>query len=271
MVSEPILTAEDERQWEAWERACLAWARTTAHEKRVERALRELKTAFDMSDNWSLMWSGGKDSTAMVHLASHVGVGSVRAVSVKDDLDFPGEEEYIVDLAREWGVNIEILHPPCSLVGHITENENLFWVGADIHGRDAGLSRLAFYPILKQHCDDNGRYDIVLGLRAAESRGRNMNRATRGTTYRKKDGQLVCQPIADWADIDVYAYLLSRGIPLLPLYRCVRYSESPGRVRKSWWLPGKNATQGGTIWLRTYYPSLFMKLRRILPQHGQLA
>lgn len=266
---EPILTDEDLRKWSLWERAALNWSETENHNRAVERARSEIEAFVKQSDNWRLMWSGGKDSTAMAHLASEL-VPTV-AVSVKDDLDFPGEEEYIRDLASRWAIDVVIIHPECSLAGHILDNPDIFPVGGDLHGHDSELSRVGFYPLLEKHRVECGSYDIMLGLRADESRHRNINRATHGRTYRKVNGQLVCCPLSDWRDIDVYAYLLSRGIPLLPLYKCVRFSESPGRVRKSWWLPGKSATQGGTIWLRTYYPSLYHKMRKILPQHGQFA
>jgi phosphoadenosine phosphosulfate reductase len=268
---EPILTDEDRRQWALWERTCRLWAGTPQHRARVDRAREALRTFALSSSAWRVMWSGGKDSTALVHLAAFAGIGPVRAVSVKDDLDFPGEEAYVRALADRWAVDLEVLHPPTSLIAHIASHEERYSVGADIHGREADLSRVAFYPILRAHHAAHGPYDIALGLRAAESRGRTVNRATRGITYRKADGQATCQPIADWADRDVYAYLFAHDVPILPLYRCVRLAEAPGRVRKSWWLPGKAATQGGTIWLRTYYPSLFAQLRRMLPQHGQFA
>jgi 3'-phosphoadenosine 5'-phosphosulfate sulfotransferase (PAPS reductase)/FAD synthetase len=273
VISEPVLTEEDRRLWLLWERAARAWSHTAAHADRVARALGTVRKFSEAASDggWRLMWSGGKDSTAMVHLAAHAGVGAVRAVSVKDDLDFPGEEEYVRARAIEWSVDVEILHPPCSLVGLVSESSDAFVPGADIHGRGALLSRVGFYPLLRSHRMEHGNYHIALGMRAAESRQRTMNRATHGITYRKKDGQLVCQPIADWGDLDVYAYLFHHDIEVLPLYRCVRLSESPGRVRKSWWLPGRSATQGGTIWLRTYYPSLFSRLRDMAPQHNIFA
>ena len=269
--NEPILTAEDLRLWALWKRTCRAWAQTPEHIARVGRARKTLLAFAGSSGAWRLMWSGGKDSTVMVHLAANAGIGPVHAVSVKDDLDFPGEKEYLLELAGRWAVDLEVLHPPMSLIAHVVAHEDCYAVGGDIHGREADLSRVAFYPILREHHVEHGPYDIVLGLRSEESRGRKANRAVRGLIYRKKDGQSVCQPIADWRDLDVYAYLIANEVPILPLYRCVRLAEAPGRVRKSWWLPGKAATQGGTIWLRTYYPSLFAKLRRMLPQHGQFA
>src|SRR5690606_13832135 len=87
----------------------------------------------------------------------------------------------------------------------------------DMHARTAALSKAAFYSVVEEA---TAPHDLVfLGLRAEESRGRAMNRATRGTLYRKANGQVVCQPLADWRGLDVYAYLFARGIDVLPVYR----------------------------------------------------
>lgn len=79
--------------------------------------------------------------------------------------------------------------------------------------------------------------------------------------------QWISTPLADWRGIDVYAYAVSRGIELLPMYRCVglMHDEDPWNIRKSWWVPGSHARWGGIAWLRRYYPSLYARLCRMLP------
>lgn len=108
---------------------------------------------------------------------------------------------------------------------------------------------------------------IFLGLRQEESRGRRMNRVTRGTLYRKASGQYVATPIVDWSGLDVMAYMASRDIEPLSVYRCVAFmhADEPWRVRKSWWIPGASTRFGGIAWLRRYYPSLFARLCELLP------
>ena len=260
---EPVLTGRDRRLWQAWCAEALAWSRTLAHRARVESAQRAVEEMHAGRPGAYVAWSGGKDSTAMTHLVRHT-LGEARAMSVKDDLDFPGEEDYIGRLAREWGVALDVVRPPVSLQAWLAEHADALDPRADMHSRSAGLSA-AFYGAVAEYAEAAGRPGVYLGLRQEESAGRRMNRASRGRVYRKADGDVVCTPLADWRGVDVYAYLLSRGIDLLPLYRCVGQHEHPSRVRKSWWVPGAAHDRGGARWLRTYYPSLWARLVELVP------
>jgi 3'-phosphoadenosine 5'-phosphosulfate sulfotransferase (PAPS reductase)/FAD synthetase len=193
-------------------------------------------------------------------------------MSIKDDLDFPGEEEYVRQLAAAWGLTgLDVIHPSFSLQEWIAEHLGTMEIGDDVHSRTAGLSREAFYPLIdrwvaEHHCDG-----ALLGLRAEESPGRNMNRVTHGTIYAHSDGVLRCTPLADWRGLDVYGYLLSHGIEPLHVYRCCGLAARPDKVRKSWWFPGAHVNYGATVWLRMYYPSLYHRLCELWPIAGSRA
>jgi len=270
---EPILTSDDRSIWEGWCRAALAHSRTQLHRRRVERALADVEAFAARVRRPYVAWSCGKDSTAMAHLACVLaGHRGWRVLCIKDDLDFPGEEEYALALAGQWGLEqLDIVRPAFSLQDWIAEHLATMEIGDDVHGRTAGLSREAFYPLIEQYAERIDADGVLLGLRAEESPGRNMNRASRGTIYGHSDGRLRCTPLADWRGIDVYAYLLSRGIEPLHVYRCCGLATSPDRVRKSWWFPGAHVNYGATVWLRTYYPSLYRRLCELWPIAGSRA
>jgi 3'-phosphoadenosine 5'-phosphosulfate sulfotransferase (PAPS reductase)/FAD synthetase len=261
MKAEPILTAEDASRWRTFERAALAWATGRTHAYRVDAARRAIGNMASRSPAAYVAWSAGKDSTALAHLAASEGARA--AMSVKDDLDFPGEEAYVLKYAAEWGISLDIARPPGSLQVWLAEHAPR--ANDDLHGRASAFSRWAFYDVVAAYRDAHGVPGVYLGMRAEESAGRRLNRMSRGLLYEKADGEVVCTPIADWRGIDVYAYLLSRGIELLPVYRCIRLHERPDLVRKSWWLPGTHSARGGMVWLRTYYPSLYARLCELLP------
>jgi hypothetical protein len=141
----------------------------------------------------------------------------------------------------------------------------------DAHGRDAALSDLAFYPVVDAYREASGNPGVFLGLRAEESYGRLRNRTKRGPVYQKRNGEWVCQPLCDWSGLDVFAYLFSVGAPVLDVYRCCRMHESPAHIRKAWWYPGAHSQYGGMIWLKSYWPSLFRKLRCLVPDAARLA
>lgn len=270
MYSEPILLPEDHRIWNVWKRGALAHAKTQLHRRRLERARGIVLDMAERCPNAYVGWSGGKDSTALTHLvAVECGV-QAHAMSVKDDLDYPGEEDYIQGLADAWGIRLDIVRPPMSLQAWLADHRHELSAMEDVHSRSSEFSRKAFYEPIRMYAEVLGLPGVYLGLRAEESHGRRMNRATHGSLYSKADGETVCTPLADWKGIDIYAYLLSREIAPLPVYRCVRLHDSPDRIRKSWWLPGSHSRKGGMVWLRLYYPSIFARLCELLPDasHG---
>lgn len=204
----------------------------------------------------------------MVHLAAQMGAVSV-AMSIKDDLDFPGEVEYLERYAHEWGVNLDILSPRFSLEQWILDHD--ISIMEDLHARGSEFSDAGFYSLIEEYRLQRGSPGVYLGLRKDESRGRLMNRAMRGLIYTKSNGETVCQPIADWSGKDVYAYFFSNSIEPLPLYRCIGHHKDPERLRKSWWIMGQHSAKGAAIWLKTYYPSLWVRLCVAIPDATQYA
>ena len=271
MATEPILRKEDHELWEIWQRTALAHSRTQAYKRRVDRARALAIEALSAQPDAAVMWSCGKDSTALLHLVCVELGARVRVYAEKDDLDYPGELDYAHRLARQWDLDLEILSPPVSPAQWIADNGHELQDCSDVHSRAAGLSKACFYNVVEAA---NARHDLVfLGLRAEESEGRRMNRIFNGVHYYKQPSKLVPRgiwtstPIADWKGIDVFAYLAERDVEILPVYRCIAlmHASEPWRVRKSWWIPGSHSRFGGAVWLRHYYPSLFRQLVQWIP------
>lgn len=243
----------------------MAHSLTPGFRSRVESARRVVDRALAIAPHAAIMWSGGKDSTAMTHLVCVEGGYRPSVASEKDDLDFPGEEDYVTGLAAAWRVDLTILRPQTSALEWVKRHGPTMRGDENVHSRRSELSALCFYPLVENYSRD---FDLVfLGLRKEESRGRRKNRASNGPLYQKRSGQWVCTPIVDWSGLDVLAYIVSRGIELLPMYRCIAlmHRDEPWRLRKSWWLPTSYAHRGQVTWLRHYYPSLFYELAGILP------
>lgn len=278
-VVEPILNDEDRRIWRQLQRTIDLHIKTNKYAKTIEVAREVIRQALFMIDSANLIarvaWSAGKDSTAMVALISDVCRSQsrkpVRAMSIKDDLDFPGEEKYLYEVAAKIGVEVDIVRPRHSLQEWVLSRQDEIAPGEDIHRRSSELSKKGFYSVIEEYDTQNDVMCAFLGLRSDESKGRLLNRASRGPIYWPKNGKMVVQPICDWSGLDVFAYLREIGIDPLPLYRCVRLHKEPWRVRKSWWLPGLSGCSGQGVWLRTYYPSLFNKMTELLPHHRCLS
>lgn len=290
-MAEPILTDEDREAWDEWQEVAYAHSRTSAHRRRVDEAVKAVREAVDLPEARdaprlpSVSWSAGKDSTVMTHLVCVLaGLASrVEVVSEKDDLDYPGEREYVERYAREWGARLEILTPPVSPKEWIAKHAPEMFACDDVHSRKAGLSKAVFYGLMEE--SDRGRGLTMLGLRAEESgirqmvvrksagKARERVREERAgpssdlTYWHSGARQWRTLPVGKWRGVDVYAYAQTHGIELLPVYRCVAFMhrEEPDRIRKSWWLPGSHGAEGQIAWLRRYYPSLYRQLREWMP------
>lgn len=297
-VSEPILTADDRACWDAWMKGAREHARTQAFRRRVERARAGVVEALSLPGVMSaetkpaVSWSCGKDSTVMTHLICvEAGAGrAIRVVSEKDDLDYPGEREYAERYAAAWGLDLEIITPAISPAAWVEEAAQRGELRSydDIHTRAAGLSKACFYRVME--ASNEGRPLVCLGLRREESNIRThvATQAVMAASKRRREGaegprsgltywhkgasQWRCLPVAEFRALDVYAYLASRDIDPLPVYRCIglMHRDRPGMIRKSWWLPGGHAADGQVAWLRRYFPSLYRRLVSWMPDASLL-
>lgn len=268
---EPVLTDDDREVWRNWTDAAAMHARTQSFARRIDSARRLLDRVHAQTPDTAVSWSGGKDSTVMTHLCCVLHGLPWQVYSEKDDLDYPGEREYVESLGRAWGLRLEILTPSFSCAEWVRERSPLMHAGDDIHSRSAGLSKAAFYPLMD--AADRRHACMAIGLRSEESGQREHLRKAKGLYYALKNGRRRVLPIADWRAIDVYAYAVAHGIDLLPVYQCVAFMHraEPWMIRKSWWLPGTSARHGQIAWLRRYWPSLYRQLRAWMPHASTLS
>jgi len=144
---EPILTTKDRVKWRTWKRACLQWAESSTFQKRLENAEYHIHRMDEQCPDAYVGWSAGKDSTVLTHLVLvECGCGS-HAMSLKDDLDYPGELKYVESLAGEWGIDLDVLTPDEPLLPRLREM-NLHYKD-DLHSRRSEFSQV-FYRLVKQ-------------------------------------------------------------------------------------------------------------------------
>jgi 3'-phosphoadenosine 5'-phosphosulfate sulfotransferase (PAPS reductase)/FAD synthetase len=241
-------------------------AMSAEHRRKVAIAQDRLRTCLASPGlTWRLGWSAGKDSTALAALAASIGV-RLRCFGEKDDLDYPAEELCLQRLSSEFGHEVDIIRPRVKLIEWLAQKG--IDLTSDLHGQAAELSSEHFYGLLNEHRAREGYTAVLMGLRAAESRGRKMNRAMRGWLYTRQDGLSVGNPLVDWEDMDVHAFLVARNIPLLPMYLCLDVGMDAMKMRKSWWVAGGiMANLGGHYtWLRRWWPDLWEQAATIDPR-----
>lgn len=255
---EPVLTERDVAAWETWSAVCLRWAKTRLHRARVLKAAAVIQGMLLAAPHAYITWSGGKDSTALAHLCSILGVR--QSMCQIDDLDYPGKREYVAGLAQAWGLAVDFVEPAHSMA----ERLRLEWAGEDIHSRRSTFSSDGFYDVVDRYAEERGRPGLYMGLRKEESSHRLRNRMKNGLMYRTATGEWRCCPLGDWASEDVFGYLFTHGIDPMDVYRCCA-DTPPGKLRMAWWVPGTSATRGQGVWLRRYWPSLYQRWLGLQP------
>jgi 3'-phosphoadenosine 5'-phosphosulfate sulfotransferase (PAPS reductase)/FAD synthetase len=229
----------------------------------VDQARRVIDTAMGMDTDWRLSVSCGKDSTAMALLCSDDG-WYPRAMSIKDDMDYPNEREYLDSLMHFCGFDVDIIEPP-SLIEYLKSHR--VSLVESTHNRTDEFSAKFFYSQIDRYHRAQQYDGVLLGLRAEESKGREKNWLSRGALYRRKNGLSVAQPLATWTALDVHAFLWSRRIPCLPVYLCVDDEQQALSIRKSWYIAGGGpARHGHYSWLRRWWPDLWHTAWEIDPE-----
>jgi 3'-phosphoadenosine 5'-phosphosulfate sulfotransferase (PAPS reductase)/FAD synthetase len=226
------------------------------YHKHVAVGLKVVHEALE-SGRWVLSWSGGKDSTAMVHLVRSVALDIPIMVQF-DDCDWPEKRPYIDRVAKSQGWEYHAVEPTFS----VWEAASRLRLGMDnICAQSHALTKDSFLRLLDEKRRQLGCDGVFLGLRAAESRSRAMNAYTRGMLYERKDGTRRCCPLVFWTVEDVFAYLVEHAIEINPCY-LNNGLRKPEEIRLSWALPTPTGIRYGDMsHLRRYYPRQFRRLR----------
>jgi 3'-phosphoadenosine 5'-phosphosulfate sulfotransferase (PAPS reductase)/FAD synthetase len=238
----------------------LGWrvhAKTRAFKQKVRESIEITTEAlFDSDVRFCIMWSGGKDSTAMTHIVKSL-LPTCPIVSQFDDCDWPEKSPYMERVAAEQGWTIHRVEPEFS----VWERTKMFQIGdEDLCKKSHPLTREAFLDVLHEEQEKLGCSGAFIGLRSQESPGRRKNFQARGHIYQLNNGKWHCCPLSSWTSQDVFAYLSAVDIEINPCYFKNAIWE-PEEIRLSWALP--------TIWwkgqdiehLRRYYPEQFRRLR----------
>ncbi len=186
-----------------WKRVVLAWAETDEHKNAVRRAQRIVAKALEQAQRPYVAFSGGKDSTCVLHLVLQQAPDTMV-------LHWDYGRYYIPrTLATEFIGNAKMIGARKIRVETSQEYERLKRQAINVLGREY-LGKLV--PKLR---DEEG-YDLVfLGLRAEESVKRRFKTAG-AIWYEKK--MLNCAPIYDWSWRDVWAYIISHDLPYASVY-----------------------------------------------------
>lgn len=231
--------------------------------RREESALTLLKEHFTRQPDGYVAWSGGKDSTAALHLALRL-MPDVPVVWFDSGLEYPETRSYVELLSQQWELNLHIIKAePDALT--MLQRSGGWHHGDTATGGDDFHDALIAAPARQAHA----RFGPgeVSGLRSSESVGRRILLAKGQGRYERKDGTVVVAPVWRWRDIDIESYLASNGIPPNPVYaKLVSLGAPPYAQRVGLVVDYNGAEAGRFTWLRVGWPDLWRELAETLPR-----
>lgn len=155
----------------------------------------------------AVAWTAGKDSTVVLWLWRGVllesGSTPVQAVNLDTGLKFPEIIALRDELAEKWTIELSIQSPEVDLSQYPVAEDKL-----------KCCKELKIMPLQRAL----GRLEIgvlLTGLRRDEHPGR----ASRGEWEpRQRPDHMQVNPILNWTEMDVWAFILEQGLPYCSLY-----------------------------------------------------
>jgi sulfate adenylyltransferase subunit 2 len=184
-----------------WAETFRAWAETEEHQRALAEARRIIAQALKESQKPIVNFSGGKDSTVLVHLVleQKPDVHVLHWDYGRAFVPYPVHRE-ILRIAEQLGVqHLRVETSPLyRKLGRRARNV----MGAHLLGK-----------LVPQLAEEG--YDVqFIGLRAEES----SKRSRRIRSGRSVGAIREVWPLACWRWLDVWAYIVTRGLPYLSLY-----------------------------------------------------
>ena len=205
---------------------------TLTHLQRLEaESIQIMREVVAEADNPVMLYSVGKDSAVMLHLARKAffpAVPPFPLLHVDTGWKFKAMYEFRDSITKEYGMELLTHINPDGL----SQNVNPFTHGSSIH------TDIMKTQGLKQALDEH-RFDIAFGgARRDEEKSRAKERvfSFRSAQHRwdaknqrpelwslynarkQRDESIRVFPISNWTELDIWQYIHREGIPIVPLY-----------------------------------------------------
>ncbi len=206
-----------------------------------------MREAFAKFDNMAMLWSIGKDSTALLWLARKAFFGHVPFPLVHIDTSYkiPSMIEYRDRLVREWNLQLVVgMNKPVLEAGETYPNGRRRVSNAAARSRRMGCSRSSSTTATPASSSACGATRIPRAPRNGTSRRamptwsgtRRTSRRSSGTSSRptsRPGTHIRIHPLLHWTELNVWEYIEREKIPVIPLYlrRWHRAPVSVARLR----------------------------------------
>jgi len=181
-----------------WRRTFLMWTKRPEHQRLVAAARAEIRRV-NSRYRTVVAFSGGKDSTVLLHLALQVNPDIHVFHWDHGPWLMPRQiERQIIENARQLGARNLIVRGSKLLETPEARTNWRVWY-------------LTFWNTLARLRKDYGWEKNLVGLRGEESHRRRR-------TIRRHDRKWEVYPLADWSWLDVWGYIVSRSLPYPSIY-----------------------------------------------------
>lgn len=217
--------------------AALLLARLPAHRRQVERAREVVRRTLEQHAPAYVAYSGGKDSTVLLHLARTVAPTIEARILLWPESHLLGNFDEVVDRWRALGATI---HAVRQTRASFRERSPDKWRYLDAIG-----------PIRS----------VLIGLRARESSIRRMSLRRFGVAHRRSDGIVRVCPLAGWSTMDVAAVIAAHDLPLIDAYEATIDVRTTTRI-----IARPGLTEKALAQMRETRPDAMAHLREIYPE-----
>ena len=230
---------------------------------RISQAIDIISNALERSCNPIVAWSGGKDSTAMLHLVWKL-KPDIKIYHLDSGYSFKDVSDFIRKLYKQWNLNLHIEQQRIDYLELCKE------FGLP-HTRNEQLQKKVVEKLKKRSSDEYyiaNNHDLVfIGLRAEESIGRKWVRRASA-----KNGYIIhgksynrCYPKINLIAIDILSYHEKLQIPCAEIYNKENYGFTRETLRNTGWISTDGEATGYLMWLRYNYPEYYNRLRNLFP------
>jgi phosphoadenosine phosphosulfate reductase len=236
----------------------LLHAKTTEFISTVSTAHSLIKDALDHMNNPYLSFSGGKDSTVMLHMVlKHK--PDIPVVYWNADASYPDTEKFIQKIVKEW--NLNFINAKTEPILSIFKEYGINHPSIEQKTMIATVYR-PIKKLIKEHYFDG----VFVGLRAEESSGRRKLIKNRGQLFYNKSQQVMeCLPIAHFKTQDIWSYITAYNLPYNKVYDHTKLCHR-NDIRVSYWCGESSRHLGRWVWLKTEYPELYNCLASEFPE-----
>ena len=206
---------------------------------KIRYADRMIETGLEMADCPAIAWSGGKDSTVLLHRILQF-QPNIIVIFNNTGVEFPETLKFVKQTEREWSLNLHVAKPERGKgFWWCMENRGYPLLGKMFTRRKSGLFRTEkqrkvmtsganLSPSCCWYCKEKPSNDlcnnlgidlIFLGIMAIESRRRKFNWCDYGDMHwNKKEKRWKFHPLSVWLEEDIIAYHERFGLPMCDLY-----------------------------------------------------